>query len=65
MTVQNLIKILQGYPPNMEVYIRELSSAFQYSPVESIEKKEIGFTEEPDDKRPLSKDTVLILSDEI
>lgn len=64
MTVENLIKFLSKHPAKMEVYIKALSSDFGYAPVETVVTKYVSMSEEPGGE-PLSREEVLVLSDEI
>lgn len=63
MTASELIKELQKYPPNMDVFLDERLTEFKYGLLNSVGSKEIIFSEDPDSK-PLSIDRVIILSED-
>jgi len=63
MTVKELIKELSQYPENMDVFMAERKTEFTYGLVNSINKKEINFMEEPDSE-VLSRDNVIIIDEE-
>lgn len=47
MTVKELIKELQQYPQNMDVFVAERKTEFAYGLVNSASVKRIKFMEEP------------------
>jgi hypothetical protein len=63
MTVKQLKKHLETQPDSLEVYLGERTTDFGYAPLETVEVRVIPFQEEPSGKA-LSRDTVLILSEE-
>lgn len=62
MTVKQLIKKLREYPEHMEVFIAERKTEFAYGSLNSVRKKEIPFSEEPDSK-PLAEMECIILDE--
>lgn len=62
MTVKTLKRLLASYPDDMEVMLAERTTDFGYAPLETVESREIPFSEEPGGKE-LSRDTVIILSE--
>mgnify|MGYP003643186887 CR=1 FL=1 len=63
MTVKELIKELKKHPENMDVFVAERKTEFTYGLVNTISKKEIDFTEEPDGEVFL-KDNVIVIHEE-
>ena len=63
MTVKELIKKLQEFPPNMDVFVSERITEFKYGLLNSVYIKEINFLEEPDGE-VISIDKVVILDEE-
>jgi hypothetical protein len=64
MTVGELIKELQKYPENMDVFVAERKTEFAYGLVNSVTQKEIDFVEAPLDEEPLSSDLVVVIDEE-
>lgn len=64
MTVHDLIIELQKYPPTMMVVIRKEETEFTHAQLEGVNKKKIGFSEEPNGKK-LCSETVIELTDEL
>jgi len=62
MTKADLIKQLEPYPDNMEVFIAERKTDFAFGLLNSVESKEINFMEEPDSE-PMAKATVIVLDE--
>ncbi len=48
MNAGKLKTALKDIPDEMEVYVTELGSEFQYAPVEQIRKQMLDFRESPD-----------------
>lgn len=63
MTKKDLIKALEPYPDNMDVFMAERTSDFAYGLLNSVSSREIPFMEEPDGPE-LSRDTVIILDEQ-
>lgn len=64
MTVKELKQILENHPDNMDVFIDERVSDFTYGLLNSVHKREdVNFMEEPGGK-VISKDTIIILSED-
>ena len=65
MTVKELKTELSKYPENMEVFIAERKTDFAFGLLNSVTKKEVTFSEDPDYVTELhAKDDVLILDEE-
>ena len=62
MTKADLIKQLEPYPDNMEVFIAERKTDFGYGLLGSVEVREIPFKEEPDSKS-MATDSVIVLDE--
>jgi len=62
MTVKQLREELTKYPDNMDVFLAERKTEFDYGLLNSVRKEKINFMEEPDSK-PLSSDVVIILDE--
>jgi len=63
MTKEQLIKKLEPFPNNMEVVLEKTKTEFGIGEIETVEKRKIGFSEDPNSK-PLCKDECIVLSDE-
>lgn len=63
MTVKQLRIELEKYPDEMDVFMDERLTEFNYGLVNSVTCKEIDFYEQPDDSEPLASDKALILSE--
>ena len=63
MTVKEMIKKLSKYPENMDVFVAERKTDFNYGLVNSCYKNEINFMEHPDGEI-LSSYEVVILDEE-
>ena len=63
MTKSELIKKLEPYPGNMEVFLAERKTDFGFGLLDSVNSKEVPFMEEPGGKA-MAKDTVIILDEE-
>ena len=57
-----LIEELKKLPENMEVVIEKINDEFKIGEIETIEVREIGFSESNDSK-PLCKEKCIVLSD--
>ena len=64
MTKKQLIKSLEKFPDNMEVYFRKVDEEFEFVPVEIADTKKVKFTDGGGGK-VLTKYEVIVLSDEI
>lgn len=64
MTVKTLKAALSKFPDHMEVMVRSVDTDFSFAPVESVYDREIPFKEDPDGKE-LSRETVVIIDEEI
>ena len=62
MNVKQLKTILQDLPDNMDVFVAERTTDFEYGLVENVYVDEVDFMEEPAGK-VLATDTVLIISE--
>jgi len=62
MTVLELKKLLEQYPDDMEVFVDERISEFNYGLLNSVQSKEIDFVEDPEGE-PLAQKEVVILSE--
>ena len=63
MTIAQLKQKIADLPDNMDVFIEEMETGFQYGLVNSAQVKEINFYEQPEDETPLSRAKVFILSE--
>lgn len=63
MTKKDLIKALEPYPDNMDVFLAERSSDFAFGLLNSVGATKIAFMEEPGGP-VLSRDTVIILDEQ-
>jgi hypothetical protein len=63
MTVGELRQQLEQYPDTMQVFMAERKTEFSYGLLNSVSKRKINFSEDPDSK-PLAKEEVLILDEE-
>lgn len=63
MTLGEFRRKTADLPDNLDLYIGERLTDFKYGYVNTVEKKMITFSEEPDSK-PLSKVEVIILSED-
>ena len=63
MIVKELIEKLSQYPENMDVFIADRKTEFEYGLANSVYKKEINFTEDPNGE-VLSTDNVIIIDEE-
>lgn len=64
MTVKQAIQQLSKYPENMEVFIRVDGEEFSYYPLESIEHKNVRFSEGVEGGL-VAYDDVIVLDTEI
>lgn len=65
MTVKELKNELNKYPDTMEVFMAERKTEFAFGLLNSVSKKEILFSEDPDYITEIhAKDEVLILDEE-
>jgi len=64
MTVKQLKEELSKYPDDMDVFLDERQTEFQFGLLNGVYKKEISFKEDPEDEEGLASDTVVILSEE-
>jgi hypothetical protein len=65
MTVKELKTELSKYPENMDVFIAERKTDFTFGLLNSVTKREVTFSEDPDYVTELNaKDDVLILDEE-
>lgn len=65
MTVKELKIELSKYPENMDVFIAERKTDFTFGLLNSVTKREVTFSEDPDYVTELNaKDDVLILDEE-
>lgn len=63
MTKQQLIKALEPYPDNMDIFLDERLSEFTYGLLNGVRKQEIVFMEDPNGE-VLSTNEVIILSEQ-
>lgn len=63
MTKAELIKELEPYPDNMDIFMDERKTEFSFGLLNSVGRKKIGLAEEPEDE-PLAEQEVIILSEE-
>ncbi len=63
MTVKQLKEELSQYPDNMDVFIDERVTEFNYGLLNSVRKKDINMTEGPGGE-VMARETVIILSEE-
>lgn len=63
MTKAELIKNLEPYPDNMDVFLSERKTDFGYGILNTVSEMEIPFSEEPEGKS-LAKDTVIVLDED-
>jgi hypothetical protein len=63
MTKKELIKALEPYPDNMEVFMDERRTDFTYGLLNTVASREINFMEEPGGE-VLSESEVIILSED-
>ncbi|MDD7912948.1 hypothetical protein [Polaribacter ponticola] len=65
MTVKELKAELNKYPENMDVFIAERKTDYTFGLLNSVTKREVTFSEDPDYVTELNaKDDVLILDEE-
>lgn len=66
MTVKELREKIAGLPDEMDVFIAERGTEFDYGPVNSVYEKEIIFYEQGNESDEVfqAKDTVLIIDEE-
>ena len=57
-----LIEELKKLPENMDVVIEKINDEFKIGEIETIEVREIGFSES-NDLKPLCKEKCIVLSD--
>lgn len=62
MTNKELQEKLKQYPDNMEIFLSDRVTDFDYGLLEFVEKKTINFSEEPGGK-VLSTDEVIVLGE--
>jgi hypothetical protein len=63
MTLGEFRKITAGYTDDLELFMDERRTDFKYGLVTSVEKKEIGFQEDPGSEI-LSRNEVIVISEE-
>jgi len=63
MTVKELKEKIYKLPDNMDVFISERKTEFEYGLVNSAYVQEINFMEEPDGK-VLSRDKVVVIDED-
>lgn len=64
MNVKQLIIELEKYPDNMQVFIAERKTEFQFGLLNSVKSKMINFKEDPDDSKVLARERSVILDEE-
>jgi len=64
MTKAEIIKALEPYPDNMDVFVAERKTEFAYGLVNSVYKKKINFKEDPDSDEILATGNVIIFDEE-
>jgi hypothetical protein len=64
MTKKQLVEQLSKYPDNMEVFIRMDGEEFSHYPLESVEQRNIRFSE-GGETGPVAYDDVIVLDIEI
>lgn len=64
MTNKQLIKLLQLFPENLEVVLRQTETEFPNVPVESVKLARIEWSEDPLGK-VLAKERCIVITDEI
>lgn len=65
MTKKELIKALEPFDDNIEIFIDERSTDFKYGLVNSVSKKLVTFSEDPDYVTEVhAQDDVIVLSEE-
>lgn len=64
MTKKQLIEQLAPYPDNMDVFLAERKTEFNYGLLNTVSSKEINMKESPEDEKILAKETVIILDEE-
>lgn len=60
MTKAQLLKLLEPYPDNMEVFIAQTETDFSYTLVNSVYKKKVDFKEDPGGETLASHDVIVI-----
>lgn len=63
MTVKELKNELEKYPDDMDVFIKQTNDEFELSLVNSIEKKNVLFSEGDDNPETEANDDVIIITD--
>lgn len=63
MTLGEFRKKTEGWPDTLDLFIDERLTEFKYGLVNSIERKEINFSEYFD-SRPLAKGEVIVFSED-
>lgn len=63
MTKADIIKALEPFPDNMQVFLAGGKSGFDYGLANRVYAKEIDFMEDPDGE-PLAKEKVIIIDEE-
>lgn len=64
MTKKQLIKAMEKFPDDMEVYFRKINEEFDFVPIEIADAKKVKFTDGQGGK-VLAKYKVIVLSDDI
>lgn len=64
MTKLDLIKALEPYPDNMDIFLAERKTDFTYGLLNSVSVKKINFIESPDDTEAMASERVIILDEE-
>ena len=60
MTKAQLIEALAPYPDNMEVFLADRKTEFDYGALNSVSKKKVNFMEEPGGKILASTECVIL-----
>ena len=60
MLVKELVKELEKHPPEMEVFLDERKTEFNYGLVNSVSKTKVDFMEEPNGQVLSSYDSIVI-----
>lgn len=63
MTVKELIKELSLFPDNMEIFIANTQSEFQFGLLNSVYSEEIRFSEDSADSKELAREIIIILEE--
>lgn len=63
MTKAELIKQLEPYPDNMDIYLEVTDDEFTYAYVNGVRKEKVLFSEDADGSGETCEDEVIIISD--